>query len=95
MIVTSFLTDVANYTNGRITKVVLNEIHEITPFEVKEIVGSTVYLEYLIPSGLLSVITLIELRDASDTVISSNIVNVPVTSDVLIKQRIEIKEDEA
>lgn len=92
MISAQFLHDVAGYVDGRIHKVVLNENYEITDFEVKQVDGSTAVLNYIVEASEVSLITKIELKDASDNVISSNDVNVPVQADILMLQTIEAKE---
>lgn len=92
MINTQFLTDIANYIDGRVVKVKLNETYEITDFEVKEVTNSTLALNYVVPVAELTLITKIELKDAADVVVASNDVHVPITSDTLMLQTIEVKE---
>jgi len=92
VITTSFLHDVALYTEGRVEKVILNGTHEITNFEVKHVTESTLALNYIVTATEVPVITLIELKDASNQVLSSNIVNVPITADTMMLQPIEVKE---
>lgn len=92
MITAPFKREVAEYVNSRIAKVVLNGSLEITEFQQKAVTDSTVALNYIIPAAELPVIHQIELRDETDGVISSNAVNVPVPSDTLMLQTVEIKE---
>jgi len=92
MINQSFLHDVAVYANDRINKVVINGSYVITEFTVKQVNGSTVALNYIVPVANVSLITLIELKDASNNIISSNNVNIPITADHLMLQTIEIRE---
>ncbi|MFB9273364.1 ketopantoate hydroxymethyltransferase [Cohnella cellulosilytica] len=92
MIDTQFLHDVAGYVNGRIAKVVLNSMVEITSFTVKEAPDRTVILQYIIPVADVSLVELIELKDASDNLITSNEVEIPITSDTLVLQTVEVKE---
>lgn len=92
MITASIIHEVAEYVNGRIAKVVLNGSYEITSFEVKEATDGTVALNYIVPAADVPLITSIELADASGAVISSNNVNVPIASDTLMLQTIEVKE---
>jgi hypothetical protein len=93
MIPQSYLNELAQYTNGKVAKVVLNGVYEITTFQVKQITDSTLLLEYLVPTGAVSEITLIELKSVGGTVVSSNNVYIPVTSDTIIKHTITVKEE--
>ncbi|HLT41952.1 MAG TPA: hypothetical protein VKZ95_04540 [Sphingobacteriaceae bacterium] len=92
MIAQQLLQDVANLVNDRIAKVVLNGTYEITDFEVKEVSGTTVGMEYLIPVAEITQLKLIELKDANDTTLTSNTVNVPINVDTLFLQTVEVKE---
>ncbi|RRJ62392.1 ketopantoate hydroxymethyltransferase [Paenibacillus oralis] len=92
MIATEFLHDVAEYVDTRVAKVVLNNTYEITNFDQKAVTDSTLAINYVVPAVDISLITQIELRDASNKVITSNAVNVPVPSDTLMLQTIEVKE---
>nr|WP_150959370.1 ketopantoate hydroxymethyltransferase [Aneurinibacillus sp. XH2] len=92
MITQEFLHDVAEYSNGRVAKVVINDTYEITNFEVKEVTDNVLALNYIVPAGSVSVVTKIELKDSSDKLISSNTVNVPITTDTMMIQSIEVKE---
>lgn len=92
MIDTQFLHDVAEYVDSRIAKVVLNNSYEITNFQVKAVTDSTVALNYVVPAADISLITQIDLKDQSNNVISSDPVHVPVPSDTLMLQTIEVKE---
>ncbi|MNW37321.1 hypothetical protein D3C74_143610 [compost metagenome] len=92
MITGTFLASLANYANGRITKVVLNDAIEITNFLVKEITESTIGMQFIVPVAEVSLVTKIDLKDNSDNVISTNNVNVPIASDTLLLQTLIIKE---
>ncbi|MDF2925879.1 MAG: ketopantoate hydroxymethyltransferase [Paenibacillaceae bacterium] len=92
MIATAFLTDVATYTDGRIAKVVLNDTYTITDFTVKEVSGAAVAMQYMVPVADVSLVTKIELKDSADNVISSNDVYVPIASDTILLQSIQVKE---
>jgi hypothetical protein len=92
MILQSYLNEVAQYTNEKVAKVVLNGTYEISAFQVKQLTDSTLLMEYLVPAESVSEITLIELKSASGTVVSSNNVYIPVTSDTIIKHTITVKE---
>ncbi|MFC4601862.1 ketopantoate hydroxymethyltransferase [Cohnella hongkongensis] len=92
MIDTQFLSDVADYVNGRIAKVILNGTVDITNFTVKEVSERTVILQYIIPVADVSLVELIELKDTSGNLITSNPVEIPITSDTLMLQTVEVKE---
>ncbi|WP_334072477.1 MULTISPECIES: ketopantoate hydroxymethyltransferase [Paenibacillus] len=92
MIAEGILHDVAEYVNGRVAKVVLNGTYAITDFEVKSVTDKVLVLNYIIPVAEIPLVTLIELKDAADTVLSSNVVNIPIAADHLMLQTIEVKE---
>ncbi|TYA12194.1 ketopantoate hydroxymethyltransferase [Paenibacillus faecis] len=92
MIAEGILHDVAEYVNGRVAKVVLNGTYTITDFEVKSVTDKVLVLNYIIPVAEIPLVTLIELKDAADTVLSSNAVNIPIAADHLMLQTIEVKE---
>ncbi|SFF23278.1 hypothetical protein SAMN04487969_11984 [Paenibacillus algorifonticola] len=92
MIEPTLLHDVATYIDGRAAKVVINGTYAITDFEVKQVTGSTLALNYLVPASAVSLITSIEVRDAADVVLTSNAVNVPILADHLMLQTITVKE---
>lgn len=92
MIASNLLHDVAEYVNGRVAKVVINNSYTITDFEVKTVNENVLILNYIVLVSEVSLITLVELKDAADNVLSSNAVNVPITADHLMLQTIEIKE---
>ncbi|HEY4391098.1 MAG TPA: ketopantoate hydroxymethyltransferase [Paenibacillus sp.] len=92
MIVSTFLSDIADYTNGKIAKVVLNDTVEISNFTIKEVNGSMIAMQYIVPATLVSTINKIELKDGDDNVISTNNVFVPIATDTLLLQNIQVKE---
>ncbi|WP_127575247.1 ketopantoate hydroxymethyltransferase [Paenibacillus barengoltzii] len=92
MIASTLLSEIAELVDSKIAKVVLNETYEIDTFEVKAVTGSTVGMQYVVPASAVSVVTKIELKNSSDQVVSSNDVYVPITSDTLILQTVEVKE---
>lgn len=92
MISEEFLHDVAEYVDGQVAKVVLNGSYEIEEFETKAVTDNVLALNYIIPASEISLVTTIELKDVADTIITSNIVQVPITSDTLMLQTIEVKE---
>ncbi|WP_067843573.1 hypothetical protein [Amphibacillus sediminis] len=95
MIKQAFLDDVANYINTRIKKIRLNDSYLIDQFVVKQVQQSTVTMEFLVPFGSVEVIDKIDLIDQENQVISTNSVTVPITSDTVILQSFEVKEDKA
>lgn len=92
MITTGLLHDVAGYVNSRVAKVVINGTYTIVNFEVKAVTDSVLALNYIVPVAEVSLITLVELKDEADNVLSSNPVNVPIAADHLMLQTIEVKE---
>ena len=92
MIVSTFLNEVAEYTDSKIAKVVLNDVYEITTFQVKEVTDTTVGMQYIVPSSAISLITKIDLKTATDQLISTNNVYVPIASDTLLLQTIYVRE---
>lgn len=92
MITTGLLHDVAEYVNNRVEKVVINKTYTITKFEVKAVTNNVLALNYVVPVSEVSLITLVELKDAADNVLLSDPVNVPIAADHLMLQTIEVKE---
>lgn len=92
MIVNSFLNDVARFVDTNIAKVVLNDTVEITNFTVKEVTGSTVGMQYIVPAADVSLVTKIDLRDANNNIKTTNNVYVPITTDTLLLQTVHVKE---
>lgn len=92
MITAQFLNKTANFVRDEVAKVVLNGTYEITDFDVKAVTGNALALNYLVPVADVSLITEIEIKDAQDNVISSNNVYVPITTDHMMIQAIEVKE---
>ncbi|MFD2117245.1 ketopantoate hydroxymethyltransferase [Paenibacillus yanchengensis] len=92
MITAELLNSMANYVADRVTKVVLNGIYTITSFEVKIVNDNLLALNYIVRMTDISLITLIELKDDADNVLTSNEVNVPITADHMMMQTITVKE---
>lgn len=92
MITATFKQEIARYVHSRLAKVVLNGSLEITEFQQSIVNDSTIALQYLIPANELPVITQIELRDETDATLSTHTVNLPVPSDTLMLQTLQIKE---
>lgn len=92
MITANLLHDVAVYVDTRVAKVVINGTYEITDFRVKQVTDNVLALNYIVPVADVSLITLVEVKDAANTVLSSNPVNVPITADHLMLQTITVRE---
>lgn len=92
MIDKQFLHSIAEHVNAKVAKVVLNGTFQIDQFEVKKVTENVLALNYIVRAKDLSVITKIELKDPNNSTISTNIVNIPVTTDQRMIQEIEIKE---
>jgi hypothetical protein len=91
MIQTKYLQEIAGYTNNRIAKVTLNGQYDITTFTVKRVTDQRIELEYLIPAADIASVTLLELRSATNEVLGSSEVFIPVAADTVIKQYVEVK----
>lgn len=92
MITDQFLGSVANFVNTNVAKVVLNQDHEITDFTIKSVQGNVLTMEYMVLAASVSVINLVQLKDATGALISENQVYVPVPSDTIIRQTITVSE---
>ncbi|WP_110933991.1 ketopantoate hydroxymethyltransferase [Paenibacillus bouchesdurhonensis] len=90
--ISSFLNDVARFVDANISKVVLNDTVEITSFSVKEVTGSTVGMQYIVPAADVSLVTKIELKDANNNIKTTNNVYVPITTDTLLLHTVQAKE---
>ncbi|WP_025026328.1 hypothetical protein [Caldalkalibacillus mannanilyticus] len=91
MIETNFLKEVAHFIDTKVDKVVINGTYVISDFQVKKVNQNVMTLNYMVPVAEVSLITLIELKDSSDQVISTNQVNIPITTDHLMIQTMEVK----
>lgn len=87
----NLLTEFAEIVNGKIDRVVLNGVHTITDFEVKEVDGNTLAINYIVKESDVSNITKIELKGPDDFV-SSHDVEIPIKADQVLIQEIEILE---
>lgn len=92
MISQTFFNEIADYTQGRIAKVILNDTVEITDFTLKQVTESTIGMQYLISASQIENVTKIQLADASGHPISTNEVFVPIASDTLLLHTIQVKE---
>ncbi|MER2061423.1 MAG: hypothetical protein ABS894_00680 [Aerococcus urinaeequi] len=92
MITNGLLSGMAGYISSRISKVVLNGTYVITEFEVNKVEGNTVVLNYIIPASSLSLVTMIEIKDAANVVLSAKPVSLPVQSDTLMLETFEVEE---
>ena len=59
MIASTLLSEIATLTDSKIAKVVINDAYVITSFETKTVSGSTVGMQYIIPSSAVSVVALL------------------------------------
>lgn len=92
MITDEFLGTVAEFVNSKVAKIVLNQEFEITNFTIKSVQGAVLTIEYMVPSASVSVISLIQIKDAVGGLISENQVYVPVSSDTIITQTVKVRE---
>ncbi len=91
MIHQTLLNDIAQLVDGKIKKVVINEMYEITDFVVKQVTESVIALNYIIPVSVISLVELIELKDENNQILSSNTVQVPIAADHMMLQTISVK----
>jgi hypothetical protein len=91
MIAATLLNELAEYVDDRIAKVVINGSYEITDFEVKAVTDNVIGLNYIVPVAEVSLITLVELKTANNTVLTSNPVNVPIAADHMMLQTITVR----
>lgn len=92
MISNSLLVEIAHIIDQKIAKVVLNGNYEITDFTLKQVSETSAVLNYRVNAGAVGTITKIELKDAQNNVISTNNVNVPITTDTIMVQSVLVKE---
>lgn len=92
MIDPGLLNSIAQHVNSRVAKVVINGTYVITDFEAKSVTENNLALKYIVPAADVSLITLIELKDATNKVLTSRAVNVPVAADLMMLQTITVKE---
>jgi len=92
MITSRYLAELAGYTNTKIAKAVINGVYTITNFSLKQVTASVVEMKYVIPNEAVPEVTLIELKSATNELISSNVVSVPIASDTIITQKIQVRE---
>lgn len=92
MIQNILLNRTANFLVTQVAKVTINGTIDITNFEVKSATNNKANLQYIVPASSTSLITLIEVKDASNVVLTSDVVNIPITSDHLQIQSITVRE---
>ncbi|RJX40050.1 ketopantoate hydroxymethyltransferase [Paenibacillus pinisoli] len=92
MIDSGLLNSIALHVNSRVAKVVINGSYVITDFVVKSVSDNKLVLNYIVPVADVSLITLIELKDAANKVLSSRTVNVPIAADHMMLQTITVRE---
>lgn len=92
MIDANLLTEVAKFIDSKVTKIVINEEYEITSFEVKEVSQNVLVLNFLIESDKVTLVNKIDIVGAQNNIISSNVMDVPITTDHIMIQTIEVKE---
>ncbi|BBI32056.1 ketopantoate hydroxymethyltransferase [Cohnella abietis] len=92
MIKQSYLHELAQYTKDKITKLVVNDVLEITDFNLKEVDANNVELEAVIPFGAMATVTKIELKGSMNDVIATKTVFLPIVEDTIIQQVITFVE---
>lgn len=91
-ITNKFLNSVATFAANDIAAVKINDSVIINTFDVKAADGNSVTVSYNVNSGQVSEITNVKLLDSSNNVLSSADVYVPMTSAVIMKHTILVKE---
>ena len=92
-IMAELLIDLAKETSALIKKVRINGTYEAQNFVMHASSGNIAYLEYFVPMAVFNgPITLIELLDENDVVLTKAIVYVDTTFDVYFKHKIQHKE---
>ena len=87
------LGDLATFTVGDIAKVRVNGNHIISTFIEKTASNNVATIQYNVPASLgIDVVTLLELLDSSNNVLTSSQVYVPLLQDVTMKHTITVKE---
>lgn len=86
------LSGAATVTAADIAKVRINGTLVITAFQLKTAIGPQVTVEYNVMPEQAETITLVELLDGSNSVLTSSVVYVPVVLGVLMTHRIKFKE---
>lgn len=88
---TGLLTDTANYVSGEVSSARINGSVTISDIE-KIVAGSTLTITYTVAPTQATEITLLELLDASGTVLTSSQVYVPVSGNTILKHTIPVTE---
>ena len=89
---TSLLNDTASFLASDISSVLINDSVEITQFSVKSASDNTVSVEYVVAPNMTNLMSNIKLRKADGTVLTEVAVYVPVSSTVMGKHLITVKE---
>jgi len=93
MIETTYLNEFATKINTDVTKVLINDIIEITDFALKNVTGSVFQLKFNVLKSQTELITNIKLKKTNDDVVSNNDVSILVPFDeIIIRHTITISE---
>lgn len=84
--------DIATFVAGDVASVLINNSVSITSFEAKQATDNTATISYSVSAAQASEITDVKLLDASGNILTSATVYVPVSSAVLMKHTILVKE---
>lgn len=87
----ALLTATANFVSGDVAAARLNGSIKITSL-TKTLEGSTLTILYAVTPQQASAVTLVELLDANDTILTSSTVYVPITGTTMMKHTIPTKE---
>lgn len=79
MIENSFLVDLATFTVSDVAKVLINDTIYITNFIIKHAIGQTFELKNFVTYTQTTHITNLKLLRYDNSIISSNVVDVPIS----------------
>lgn len=85
------LSATAGFISGDVAKARINGTEIITALS-KQVMGNTAEITYTVPQGLVEAVTLAELLDTDDNVLTSSAVYVPVTGSTVMKHSIPVTE---
>ena len=87
----TLLTDVANFVSSDVVYARLNGSYVVSALD-KSVSDNTLIISYTIQPSQVPLITLLELLDANNNVLTSSTVYIPVTTTQVIKHTIPVQE---
>lgn len=90
---TTYLDELATYTNAQVTKIKINDSITITSFDLKHVVDNKFEIKFTVLQSDTTIITNIKMLKTDNTVICSRDVNIPIPLDeVVLRETITISE---